>query len=260
MARTNRNKCFLFQSSVLLIWFPAPVHSMLKCPWARHGASNCSWWAGRHIAWPLSYHQCMNLCLCAWVNARHCKVLCSALGIKALYKCGQCTVCHHTQSFTYSPPSPEQLHIKYLACRHLHSGKSVFHSLFMSEIWASDLPSKLCCFNTAFSGTGLGKWNKINVDNTMWYEEQQLVKKICLVTILGKLTKSKFCFWCLWPPAWGYSSVLRGEHELSSHWKTRKSLQDQKHEAFTADKEWFYEFIEHLVELLYPIKPYFTQC
>ena len=34
---------------------------MLNCPWARYWTSNCSWCAGRHLAWqpPPSVYECM---------------------------------------------------------------------------------------------------------------------------------------------------------------------------------------------------------
>lgn len=69
----RRVQCFWFDSQLLLTARWSVLDPNTKPP-------NCSWWGGRHLC----CHLCMNLCLCAWVNARHCKVLCSAVGVKAL--------------------------------------------------------------------------------------------------------------------------------------------------------------------------------
>ena len=37
-----------------------------ECPWARYWSPNCSWWAGRHLAWQPLLSLCE--CVCEWVN------------------------------------------------------------------------------------------------------------------------------------------------------------------------------------------------
>lgn len=148
-------------------------------------------------------------------------------------------------------------------CAPVGGGKSVFfHSPFMamSEIWCQwpfikTLPS---------AGPGPGKWSEINVDNTMCYTrsnnlfKKKKKKKNAPSQSLANLPNQTLrVSSARGHPAWGYGSALRGEREpLSPTRKDQKSITG----AFTMHKEWFYEFIDHLVELLYPIKPYFTQC
>ena len=47
-----------------------PLVCMLKCPWARCWTPNCSWCAGRHLAWQPSpsVYECMNYCKSLWTS------------------------------------------------------------------------------------------------------------------------------------------------------------------------------------------------
>ena len=56
---------------------------MSKCPWARHLTPNCSWWAGWYLAWQPIAVGCVNVCVNGWMRS----IDCTALWMKALYKC-----------------------------------------------------------------------------------------------------------------------------------------------------------------------------
>ena len=46
-----------------------PLVCMLKCPWARYWTPNCSWCAGRYLAWQPPPCECMNYCKSLWTKA-----------------------------------------------------------------------------------------------------------------------------------------------------------------------------------------------
>ena len=82
-----------------------PLVCMLKCPWARYQMPNCSWYAGRHLAWqpPPSVYECMTYCKSLWTKASDkcpkCNVnLCSKswkLGAAFSWDCTATTWTHH---------------------------------------------------------------------------------------------------------------------------------------------------------------------
>ena len=57
-----------------------PTLGVSKCPWARHLTPNCSWWAGWYLAW-------QPIAVGVWMRG----INCTALWIKALYKCSPFT-------------------------------------------------------------------------------------------------------------------------------------------------------------------------
>lgn len=84
-------------------------------------------------------------------------------------------------------------------------------------------------------------------------------QQLITIRLFLNFAKSKLCFWSLaaasvrwrWSPKrWTWTTLPLKENPLQD---TKK-----KHQAFITKRD-FYEFTEHLVELLYPIKPHFMQ-
>ena len=59
-----------------------PTLGVSKCPWARHLTPNCSWRASWYLA-IANRRWCVNVCVNGWMWG----INCTALWIKALYKC-----------------------------------------------------------------------------------------------------------------------------------------------------------------------------
>ena len=68
-----------------------PTLGVSQCPWARHLTPNCSWQAGWYLAWQpiaVGVWMCVWMCVNGWMRA----INCTALWIKALYKCSPFTI------------------------------------------------------------------------------------------------------------------------------------------------------------------------
>lgn len=97
-------------------------------------------------------------------------------------------------------------------------------------------------------------WCWCSVHTGLGFNVQQLIT----IRLFLNFAKSELCFWV----CGRQREVTEESWEVNMNHAAaeRKSItrQKKKHQAFITKRD-FYEFTEHLVELLYPIKPHFMQ-